>query len=298
MPLGIRPSSSRSEQQHDSGKLLQWERALDAALAQAYAVRATAIALMAGQRTRKIDSEPGGTQPRGRHESGTRRILRDTPATQPEPVVDPWDSDPPPSLLSVASWLVGSVRGVPESKPVEPSISVAEAHLSAEELAAVEGDEAVRPAGDEAAVEVVEHVLTFDEAEAIDDFDLAPLRQSFERGDHLGLLAAAEALLELRPSMGAALPYLAAARESLRRRYMSELGGQQEVPRRLPQRSEGPPAAIGRDEAFMLSLIDGESTLEEIVDRSQLPQTRALQLVDRLCALGVVATGARHARYC
>jgi hypothetical protein len=258
---------------------------------------ATATSLMASQRTRQIDSEPEATQPRGRHESGTRRILRDTQATQSEAVADPWDSDAPPSLLSVASWLVDSVRGGPDSRPAEPTISVAEADLSAEELAAVEGDEAVRPVVDESAVEVAEDVLSFDEAEAIDDFDLAPLRQSFERGDHLGLLAAAEALLELRPSMGAVLPYLAAARESLRRRYMTELGGQQEVPRRLTPRSDEPPPRIGHDEAFMLSLIDGESTLEEIVDRSQLPQVRALQLVDRLCALGLVATGARHAPY-
>lgn len=258
----------------------------------------TATALMASPKTRDIDSEPEGTHPRARQESGTRRIVRTAPATQADAVVDPWDSDPPPSLLSVASWLVDSVRGVPESKPSEPSITVTEADLNADELAAVHVDEGVHPVAGDSAVEVEEVVLSFDEAEAIDDFDLAPLRQSFERGDHLGLLAAAEALLELRPSMGAALPYLAAARESLRRRYMTELGGQQEIPRRLPPRSDMPPPVIGRDEAFMLGLVDGQSTLEEIVDRSQLPQVRALQLVDRLCALGLVLSGARHARYC
>jgi len=263
---------------------------------------------MASPRTRENDGEPDVPGQRlGTHDSGTRRALRENVAlearfTQPPELVDPWASDPPPSLLSVASWSVDSVRGLPESKGVAeaPAITVGEANLSVEEVAAVDADLATeqQQLGSDSDVEVGLAVLSFDEAEAIDDFDLAPLRQAFERGDHVGLLVAAEALLEVRPSMSAALRYLAAARESLRRRYLTELGGQQEVPQKLRNRNDGVPAQVAKDEAFMLGLIDGVSTLEEIVDRSQLPATLALHLVNRLCALGLVGCGERYARYC
>jgi hypothetical protein len=94
------------------------------------------------------------------------------------------------------------------------------------------------------------------------------------------------------------MPYLAAARESLRRRYMTELGGQREVPELLVPRNDGPSPRLRADEAFMLGLIDGQATLEEIVDTSELPQLVALQLMERLCELGLVGCGPRHARYC
>jgi hypothetical protein len=252
-----------------------------------------------------MDGEPGGPgQSLGTHDSGARRVLRENVAreAQPEELEDPWASDPAHSLLSVASWLVDSVRGAPAPNyraALAPAITVGETNLSVEEAAAVEADlAATRQLVSESDVEVGQAVLSFDEVEAIDDFDLAPLRQAFERGDHLGLLVEAEALLEVRPSMSAALRYLAAARESLRRRYLTELGGQQEVPQKLMNRNDGVPARVAKDEAFMLGLIDGVSTLEEIVDRSQLPQVLALELVNRLCALGLVGCGERHASYC
>lgn len=276
---------------------------------------------MAAQRSRENDGEPGGLGrgALGPHDSGTRRILRnDEPHTAPaDPLADPWATDDPPSLLSVASWLVDSVRGIPDSsRPgAPPTITIAEADLTLEELAAVHADlrsdtdarvappplpvrpaVPALPAAPSTHVEIGQAVLSPDEVEAVDEFDLAPLRHSFERGDHVTLLAAAEALLELRPSMGAAVPYLTAARETLRRRYMMELGGQQEVPRvlRPVQASD----ALQRQEVQLLGLIDGTSTLEEIVDRSELPQVSALRIVDRLCAIGLVGCGARYASYC
>jgi hypothetical protein len=250
---------------------------------------------------------------RARQESGTRRVFR--PAEAEVPARAPankdsgwadevWADDPPPSLLSVASWLVDSVRGRSAETPLRdpgslyeaPSITVHEASLTAEERAAIDVDLGSTVDEESAAtLEVGQSQLSFDEAEAIDDFDLTPLRQGFERGDHLALLLAAEALLEVRPSMPAALRYLAAAREGLRRRFMTELGGQREVPRRLTSRQS---PTLVPDEVFMLGLIDGQSTLEEIVDRSELPPLVALRLVDRLCALRLVACGAPHASYC
>lgn len=259
--------------------------------------------------TRESDDEPvaSGHADRSPHESGTRQILREGAGVQarfaPADEQDPWASEAPQSLLSVASWLVDSVRGIPESKPPidAPSITIADADLSVDELAAIDAERGAAeppPVNERASVEVGQAELSSDEAEAIDDFDLAPLRQAFERGDHLALLGAAESLLEARPRMRAALPYLAAARESLRRRYMTELGGHREIPKLLVPRSDATPPRLRSDEAFMLGLIDGQATLEEIVDASQLPQIVALQLVDRLCALGLVGCGPRHARYC
>lgn len=274
---------------------------------------------MASPRTSEIDDDPiaSGHADSRPHESGTRRILRDSVITQPSFTPadlheDPWASEAPQSLLSVASWLVDSVRRVPESKPAPPaapSITIADADLTADELAAIDAewtaDQPPQPDAEvdsdlevEVEVDLEQVELSADEAEAIDEHDLAPLRQSFERGDHIALLAAAEALLEARPTMRAAQPYLAAAREALRRRYMTELGGQREVPQLLVPQNDGAPPRLRADEAFMLGLIDGQATLEEIVDSSELPQIAALQLMDRLVALGLVGCGPRHARYC
>lgn len=47
--------------------------------------------------------------------------------------------------------------------------------------------------------------------------------------------------------------------------------------------------ALSSHEAFVLGMIDGTSTVEEIIDASSMPEKDALAIVERLVALGLAA---------
>jgi hypothetical protein len=177
--------------------------------------------------------------------------------------LESWTTESRSVLSSDASWLAASVRALTESAP-----DVAEL--------------------EDASIEVAEASLDPDDVEAIDDSDLAPLRACFERGEYFGVLRAGEALLERRPDLTAALSYVAAARESLLRRYLAELGGPRQIPRLLVHAPEITSLSLDHREAFLLSLIDGVSAVDEIVDMSGLPELDALRLLSHLSARGLV----------
>jgi len=219
-------------------------------------------------------------------------------------MLDDWNSDSRPTQPPEASWLGASVRALTEAYPEEcpepedgeASIVLAESSLSVEELEAI----ALEP--EEASIECGEVTLSVDDLEAIDAADcgeamdgggdLAPLRSCFERGDYFGVLVRGEALLESRPGLKAAVHYVTAAREALRRRYVDKLGSHDQIPRSCVPSHEIMSMSLDHREAFLLSLIDGVSSIEEIVDMSGMPQLDVLCLLHQMSERGLVVLGA------
>ncbi len=113
-----------------------------------------------------------------------------------------------------------------------------------------------------------------------------PRREMQERhalGDFSGALALAEVLLQTDASDADATSVATECRTRLRQMYVSRLGGLDQVPSMAVPRSELKWLSLHHRAGFLLSQIDGVSTLEEIIDLAGMPEIEALRtLVDLL----------------
>jgi hypothetical protein len=123
---------------------------------------------------------------------------------------------------------------------------------------------------------------------APDDPALAPIAQRFERGDYLGALLRAEALLETRPDYAPARRYFESAQELLTQMYLEKLGSGECVLRlaMAPNQIQG--LSLDHRSGFLISLIDGMATVDEILDVSGMPPLDALRLLYEMREEGVV----------
>lgn len=124
---------------------------------------------------------------------------------------------------------------------------------------------------------------------AQEDPELTPIRIRFERGDYLGALLRAEALLEARPDFEHARRYVESAQELLRQMYLEKLGSGDQVLRVTMDPSEIQGLALDHRSGFLISLIDGVATIDEILDISGMPPLDALRLLFEMRQQGVVA---------
>ena len=117
---------------------------------------------------------------------------------------------------------------------------------------------------------------------------LREIRDRFDVGDFSGALAAAEAVLEQHPENGDAVVYAQHCREKLKQMYIARLGGL----RRTPHVSSTPEQlrwlALDHRAGFLLSLVDGRSTLDEVLDMSGMGELDALRLLMQLMQQNVL----------
>lgn len=248
--------------------------------------------------THEIDSEYGSSSARG--EDLRPRDLERRPADvptlraprpslgeplgrsgeRPDPLPEPEASLRGPRLRPFADW----VRPVPTLVD-DGEIELGEGTLTPAELIAV----AMDALG--VSIEIAEGTLSEDELAAVlaeerasASAELDPVRAAFEEGDFEETMRRSQTLLDRRPGTKAALVYLAAARELTLRRFWDILGGRERVPRVLVRGEAVGLSRLDHREAFMLSLVDGAATLEELIDMSGLPELDALRLLVRLRA--------------
>lgn len=67
-------------------------------------------------------------------------------------------------------------------------------------------------------------------------------------------------------------------------------GGRPSVPRLAASRTAVAQAPLGAREAFVLSLVDGQSGVPAIVDMSGMPEEEVRGILDRLGRLGLITT--------
>ncbi len=114
------------------------------------------------------------------------------------------------------------------------------------------------------------------------------MHERFELGDLSGALSLSESLLEIDPGDADARDIANTCRSRLRAIYVGRLGSLDQVPVLLVSPSELRWLALDHRAGFVLSLIDGVSTVEEIIDVSTMPQMEVLRTLYNLITQNVI----------
>jgi hypothetical protein len=117
---------------------------------------------------------------------------------------------------------------------------------------------------------------------------LAELQDRYAMGDYSGALVVAEGMLDTDPGNVEALRFAKSCREVLTGMYTARLGALDQVV------TVGVPGeqirwlSLDHRAGFLLSLVDGALTLEEILDISGMPRLDALRIMFSLLQEGVI----------
>jgi hypothetical protein len=118
--------------------------------------------------------------------------------------------------------------------------------------------------------------------------DMRQVRDRFDAGDFSGALIVAEGILSEDPDHADALAYAEHCRDVLKQMYLSRLGGL----RRVPLVAVGPEQlrwlSLDHRAGFLLSLVDGRSTFDEVLDMSGMSDLEALRLLVQLLQQNVI----------
>jgi hypothetical protein len=118
---------------------------------------------------------------------------------------------------------------------------------------------------------------------------LGEMRQRFALGDYGGSLELAEVILAGDPSNVDAAECGEDCRTLLESRLVSALGSLDQVPMVSVPRSQLLGLSLDHRAGFVLSLVDGSSTLEMILDVCGMPRLDGLQIVQELVRQKIVA---------
>lgn len=117
---------------------------------------------------------------------------------------------------------------------------------------------------------------------------LLKVAERFEAGDYGRALMLAEQVLELDPEAEELRHYAELCREKLRQTYLERIGTGRTILRvsvtdeKLRERSLDPRLA------FLLSLLDGASSVDDVVDMSTMPPLEAVRALHELLVEGVI----------
>jgi hypothetical protein len=134
------------------------------------------------------------------------------------------------------------------------------------------------------------------EAEALPQMPDAPtqdpsaeMRDKFSLGDYSGALFVAEALLGDDPTHPEALRYAENCRAVLQKMYTARIGPLDRVPIVVVPRDQLRWLSIDHRAGFVLSLVDGVSSLEMVLDVSGMPLLDVLRILYELVQQRVIA---------
>ncbi len=115
----------------------------------------------------------------------------------------------------------------------------------------------------------------------------------FALGDFSGALLAAEIVLGKDPANTEAQRCASSCRERLSDMHLSRLGGADRIPMVAVAGSEVRWLGLDHRAGFILSRVDGRSTIEELVDLSGMPRHEALKLLVELVGAGALSLRGR-----
>src|ERR1700744_3665506 len=115
------------------------------------------------------------------------------------------------------------------------------------------------------------------------------MRERFSLGDYTGAMEMAELLLTEDPSDSEALATADKCRQVLEGMYAARLGPLDRVPSVAVQRAQLRWLSIDHRAGFVLSLVDGSSTLEMILDVCGMPRLDAMRILDQLVQQRIVS---------
>lgn len=118
---------------------------------------------------------------------------------------------------------------------------------------------------------------------------IAEMRERASLGDYTGALEMAELILAGDPSNLEAAECAENCRSVLEKMYSARLGSSEGVPVVVVPQAQMQWLSIDHRAGFVLSLIDGSSTLEMIIDVSGMPRLDALRILHALVQQRIVA---------
>lgn len=118
---------------------------------------------------------------------------------------------------------------------------------------------------------------------------LAELRERYALGDFSGALTIAEGILEDDPDNGDAQRYAESCRDVLKQMYAARLGSLDQVPVVAIPAEQLRWLTLDHRSGFLLSHVDGVSTLEEILDVSGMNHLEAMRIIYELLQQKVIA---------
>ena len=127
----------------------------------------------------------------------------------------------------------------------------------------------------------------------------AEMADRFALGDFSGALGVAELILGGRPDDPAAQRYAMSSREKLEQIYEARLGSTSNLLRVAVGENDVRWLGLDHRAGFLLSRVDGHSSIEEIIDTSGMPRLEALRTLAELLdqrAIRVVAPEQRSPR--
>lgn len=116
----------------------------------------------------------------------------------------------------------------------------------------------------------------------------AEMRERFSLGDYTGALEMAELLLTEDPDDAEAVECAASCRSVLESMYAARLGRLNRIPSVILERAQLRWLSIDHRAGFVLSLIDGSSTLEMILDVCGMPRLDAMRILHELVRQNIV----------
>jgi hypothetical protein len=114
------------------------------------------------------------------------------------------------------------------------------------------------------------------------------MQERYELGDFSGALRAAELVLGREPEHARAQAFAEQCRDKLTSLYLARLGGGARAIERAVESTDVRWLGIDHRAGFMLSQIEGHTSIEELVDISGLPRHDALKLLVELVGAGAV----------
>ena len=93
------------------------------------------------------------------------------------------------------------------------------------------------------------------------------------------------------PENAEALLFAEHCRDVLKQMYLSRLGGIKRVPHIMMSREQQRWLALDHRAGFVLSLVDGTSSIDEILDISGMPELDALRILVELQQQNVIQVG-------
>ena len=121
-----------------------------------------------------------------------------------------------------------------------------------------------------------------------DDSPLREMRERFSLGDYSGALVVAEEILDADPAHGEANRLAENCRGVLQQMYVARLGSLERIPFVAVPREQLRWLSIDHRSGFVLSRVDGISSLEQILDVSGMPTLDALRILYELVQQRVI----------
>jgi hypothetical protein len=178
-------------------------------------------------------------------------------------------TEPPRRLSSALSIADARAPSVPSVPPQERSLSPT--NIEAAVLGAI---------GASAAPEITERTI---------EDPIAEMRERFALGDYTGALEMSELILAEEPDNLEAAEFGENCRSVLENMYAAKLGPLDRVPIVVVPRAQMRWFSMDHRAGFVLSLIDGASTIEMILDVSGMPKLDALRILQELVQQKIVA---------